>query len=307
MRKYLLPQVQTYYKANLHCHSTLSDGHFTPEELKRSYKEAGYQILAISDHRIMTAHKELWDEDFIALTSYEHDFNVTDREHFELAKTSHLNLIADDPDKADWNPKDWGNIYDKKAINRFAKAAADSGFFVTHNHPVWSLETPDDCLDYGAGVSAFEIYNTRSNLHDGLGEENPNLYDTLLRAGKHYSCLATDDNHETADEGGGFVMIGAKEFTYASIMEALHAGNFYASCGPVIHALYTEDKLLHVTCSDAKCIRFGTDNRRGRRIVAESGETLHGGTFEIKSWDTYVRVEVTDYDGKKAYTNAYFL
>ena len=30
---YLLPKTGNLYKANLHCHSTVSDGSFTPEEL----------------------------------------------------------------------------------------------------------------------------------------------------------------------------------------------------------------------------------------------------------------------------------
>ncbi|GEM_PF-2916627 len=30
MRKYLLPEDGMFYKANMHCHSTLSDGEFSP-------------------------------------------------------------------------------------------------------------------------------------------------------------------------------------------------------------------------------------------------------------------------------------
>ena len=33
MKKYLLPENGNFYKANLHCHSTFSDGKWTPEEL----------------------------------------------------------------------------------------------------------------------------------------------------------------------------------------------------------------------------------------------------------------------------------
>ena len=35
MRKDLLPREGRFYKANLHAHSTVSDGHYTPEELKQ--------------------------------------------------------------------------------------------------------------------------------------------------------------------------------------------------------------------------------------------------------------------------------
>ena len=35
MIRYLLPSEGNFYTANLHCHSTESDGHFTPDELLR--------------------------------------------------------------------------------------------------------------------------------------------------------------------------------------------------------------------------------------------------------------------------------
>ena len=41
---------QPQYKANLHCHSTVSDGKLTPAELKDAYKNHGYSILCITDH-----------------------------------------------------------------------------------------------------------------------------------------------------------------------------------------------------------------------------------------------------------------
>ncbi|MBO7741443.1 MAG: hypothetical protein J6S21_02715, partial [Victivallales bacterium] len=38
------------YKANLHCHTTRSDGKFSPQEAIKLYKDAGYDILALTDH-----------------------------------------------------------------------------------------------------------------------------------------------------------------------------------------------------------------------------------------------------------------
>ena len=48
-----------YYKANLHCHSTLSDGSCTPEELKEIYKKHGYSIIAYTDHDVFISHKSI--------------------------------------------------------------------------------------------------------------------------------------------------------------------------------------------------------------------------------------------------------
>ena len=37
-------------KINLHLHTTQSDGHKTPEEAAAIYKEAGYDLIAVTDH-----------------------------------------------------------------------------------------------------------------------------------------------------------------------------------------------------------------------------------------------------------------
>lgn len=39
MRNYLLPDKGNFYKANLHSHSALSDGHFSAEQMKKEYQK----------------------------------------------------------------------------------------------------------------------------------------------------------------------------------------------------------------------------------------------------------------------------
>lgn len=49
-----------FYKANLHCHTTLSDGKMTAEEVKEYYLKNGYNIVAFTDHSRYAYHKELF-------------------------------------------------------------------------------------------------------------------------------------------------------------------------------------------------------------------------------------------------------
>ena len=49
MKQYLLSETGTFYRANLHCHTTCSDGKTTPEETKEAYKNEGYSIIAFTD------------------------------------------------------------------------------------------------------------------------------------------------------------------------------------------------------------------------------------------------------------------
>ena len=98
MKKYLLPE-KNCYKANLHCHSIISDGNFTPEELKKLYKDNGYSILAYTDHEVLVPHTELNDDDFLAFTGYEvqiyGDMHLPKR----LRRVSHMNFYPRDPQK----------------------------------------------------------------------------------------------------------------------------------------------------------------------------------------------------------------
>ena len=102
-KRHLLPQVNHYFKANLHTHSKISDGALSPIQVKDTYKELGYQILAITDHNITVDHSSMTEPDFLMLTGVEINVNHPNyRPRFD-GKSYHLNLIAKRPDNL-WSP-----------------------------------------------------------------------------------------------------------------------------------------------------------------------------------------------------------
>jgi predicted metal-dependent phosphoesterase TrpH len=54
----------------------VSDGKFSPAELKEMYKAKGYHAIAYTDHRACIPHNELTDESFVALTGMETAFGI---------------------------------------------------------------------------------------------------------------------------------------------------------------------------------------------------------------------------------------
>ena len=48
--------------ANLHTHSTHSDGGFSPRRLAQAAKEEGYGAVAVTDHDTVTGYQELREE-----------------------------------------------------------------------------------------------------------------------------------------------------------------------------------------------------------------------------------------------------
>ncbi|MBQ6088714.1 MAG: GrdX family protein, partial [Firmicutes bacterium] len=45
----------------------ISDGSFTPEQIKEAYLARGYSVVAFTDHNILLSHQELTDRRFLAL------------------------------------------------------------------------------------------------------------------------------------------------------------------------------------------------------------------------------------------------
>jgi len=335
MKQYLLPQNGNFYKANLHCHTNLSDGFLSQEQVKEIYKEHGYSVVAYTDHELLFPVNHLADESFLPLNGVE--LSVNEKEPVDpTGKKVHLCCIAMEPDNQ-YTPcyhsekYCWGNLrenrrlakpvpglpdfereYSAEGVNAIIAEAKRLGFFVTYNHPKWSLETADDCCKY-EGLDAMEICNFGC-IALGYEEYNPEIYDAFLRKGNRIYCIAADDNHNHKpvdsslyDSFGAFTMIKAEKLEYSTITQALVNGHFYASQGPEIYELFYDDGAVHLTCSPAEKVILTTPWRRRKILWSKDGEFITKAVLPIKPEDDYFRVTVIDHHGRPANTNAYFV
>ena len=328
MKTYLLPSKKCY-KANLHCHSIVSDGDMTPEELKEIYKANGYQILSYTDHEVLVPHTELCDEDFLALTGYEVQIYADMQLPKRLRRVIHLNLYPKNPSKRlmpfcnledimrldklpdvskavyDGDGNDYKE-YSVKGINELIEKAALSGFIISHNHPTWSKEDASIYTNL-KGLFAMEIYNHGAYI---MGHDSycPYVYEEMLRSGQRIGCIATDDTHHAEDLFGGATYIYADELTQESVITALERGDFYASRGPVIKELWYEDGLFHIECSPAKSVVIANSHRRDPKISVVRSEhgDINSAQFPICELDQFVRFTVTDSNGNTANTRGYW-
>lgn len=320
MKHYLLPASGQDYKANLHCHSTLSDGRLTPEQIKEAYRAAGYAVVAFTDHDVLIPHNDLAEDDFLPLNGYE--LAVGDKND-NVKRTCHFCFIARDPDNhtqvcvypsrylPEGTDAPFAKRYTPDCISEMMRTGRANDFFVTYNHPTWSQERYPEYTAYH-GMHAMEIVNFGCK-NAGYDETNPRVYDDMLRAGERIFCIAADDNHNVypfdsrdCDSFGGFTMIRAEKLAYRTITDALFAGSFYASEGPTIDQLWLEDGVVHITCSPADRIQLGT-NHRSARIKFAEGQPLTEASFPLKGDEKYIRLTVVDAQGKNAFTQAYFL
>ena len=319
------------FKANLHSHTTLSDGNLTPEQSVEAYKAHGYQVLALTDHEAPYVHHRFTTEDFLMITGYEAYIRpssecIIDRFGPEI----HMNLFAKDPDNltfigydpnyckylsedyvkslplsCDLGPRQYSPEY----IQNFIDCAVENGYLVTYNHPCWSMERSEDILNLN-NIFSLEVFN-QCSVTENACEDNLALYDALLRRGKFWYLHGADDNHNFAplgdylsDSFGAWTMILAPELTYSAIIEALENGRFYASTGPTIHSLYINDGRAKLEFSNAVRVIMHASAKYCKNVWKPDGSEFNCAEFEIPDFVPYVYFTVLDKSGKKAYTHA---
>lgn len=329
--KHLLPQVKQYFKANLHTHSTISDGKLTPQEIKQAYKDKGYQILAITDHNIIADHSDLTEPDFLMLTGVEVDQK---HERYRIrfdGPVYHFNLISKRPDNL-WSPgaaphrypggleyeknvdyQEMDMQYSTDAANAMIQKANEMGFLVVYNHPTWSCQSYPDYAPL-KGLWGVELRNSECYLQ-GNNENNARVFKDLLNLGNRLYPLGTDDMHNLRALGLSWIMVGAQELRYDSVIDALEKGDFYMSCGPEISSLTIEGNKLKITCTDAQSICLESHGRFGIRANAEADTWIREAEFDLSDFFTkadgdssmYIKLTVTAPNGSYAATRAYYL
>jgi hypothetical protein len=328
--KYLIDERKKQFKANLHCHTILSDGKWTAEQVKEEYKKRGYSVVAITDHEHLVAHNDLTDEEILFITAYEvytKNFpfdGLTDRQsHINLySKTPENKMLYYTPNHTKYIPQaeletlQYHYLVENREISvpflrKMIDDAHKCGYLVCHNHPTWSLED-ESLADAYVDCFAMEIYN-HSAFIEGFSEYNEHYYDYQLNHGRKMALIAADDNHNyfptespKCDSFGGVTYILADKLNYETIIEAMEKQEFYASSGPQIYALTVENGVFKVKTSPAKRICFVTNTRNRGITIAENGETITEAEFTINAKSDWVYVIVTDEVGNKAFSRAYF-
>src|SRR5207249_12265968 len=145
-----------FRKAQLHCHTTNSDGAFSPEKLLRMYRDAGYSFVCITDHNRVTRYEELNGRDFVAIHGTEDTVS-----RFLPPLGPHMGrLFVDAP------------LRDGSAQRRIDQTVAGGGI-VSLCHPswtgnlwtgAWSRET----IDHLIGFHLVEIWNPHSNSEEDI-------------------------------------------------------------------------------------------------------------------------------------------
>ncbi|MBO5879109.1 MAG: hypothetical protein J6Q68_00965 [Clostridia bacterium] len=333
MRIPLIREGGKFYKTNLHCHTTISDGQLTPEEVKAEYVKRGYSAVCFTDHEVLIGHEELCDDGFIALHGYEAAIKehvststlstqgmVMPVYHFCFIAKSQDNLVIpmffkDNPsypgnsrawiDKCEYNEiVDTVYYHDRAWLSGYIRKISEGGFIVNYNHPEWSLQTVSDVADLDC-INSIEVANSSAFLNN----DNTTIhYAHLLRCGRRVYPTGSDDTHSVKHIGGAWTMLKADELSYDSLIKAYEDGEMYASWGPEIHSLFFEDGKIKIKTSNAMRISLHTEGRYAS-IVGDGAKTVSEAEFDYipEKFGRYFRLEVRDASGNIACTVPYYV
>ncbi len=270
---------QGWYKGQLHCHTTNSDGLLPVSEVIRKYRLEGYDFVAVSDHNQLTNTNIYNDTNFVTIPNDELTFGI-----------KHVNAIKAIKPYT-------GIIPEPVYLQDVLDAAISIGAMPHINHPHSSQHTPEDIVN-ATGVSLLEIVNFRYD--DPV--YNCALWDRVLSMGRDIYGTAGDDAHNyITDFNTGWIMVKASLLSPSNILLALENGEFYATSGPIITTITTEERTLTIDSEDGITIDFIGKNG-GVLATVDS----NAASYTLPAGGLYVRAQVTNSRGKIAYTQAYF-
>ena len=294
---------QRLLKGALHCHTTRSDGSGTPEEVIRLHKENGYDFMALTDHRKYNYKNYAPETDMLIIPGMEMDRGIEGREGVHCF---HIVCIGkpegENPYQQD-QVFDSGLVKDQFAMQPLLDQWHEDGQLTIYCHPEWS-NTPAREFDQLKGNFAMEIWNSGCVIENGL-DTNAAWWDELLMQGQKIYGVATDDGHAMHQHCKGWVRVNADRSIH-SVRRALLEGAFYSSCGPEIYDFYIEDGQAVIECSPCAEIVVRTDIYPCPRLYSPTADlTRH--TFKVPGCARYLRITVTDAQGRRAWTNPIFL
>ena len=309
-----------WYKGNMHMHTTMSDGELEPVDAINVYREAGYDFIAITDHR-KVGH--LWqDEKFLILPGVEWD--TGDAIHVPVYHILGIGMDRETVDfyrGAPYEGAPLGNTHGgvwtgarsgRKKYHPHPQAIIDAiraaGGIAILAHPAWSVMAPEEMMDLH-GLAGAEIFNSVSGFPYNPGRDEASYYwDIWGKQGKMVGAFAGDDSHHyDGEETKAFTMVNATALHRDAIMEALRRGNFYASCGPRFHSIEYDVESGEITaeCSrDVQAVVFKSNTPWPDGSYQEIGGKGRA-SYQIMFQDRFVRIELIDGNGRKAWCSPF--
>ncbi|MGE5583181.1 MAG: PHP domain-containing protein [Bacillota bacterium] len=280
----------SFYKAQLHTHSSHSyDSKVPPEEIIQSYKNDGYQILAITDHDRYSDFSHYSTGEMLIIPGSEETIPVL---FWPIPLGRHLVLI---------NPVT-KRLHIRTVKERLDEAAASDSLAIPA-HLSWRGGAgtgrwyPEELLRL-KNLQFVEIHSPHSQdpvdfiiWHKLIKKNGPE---------RPVWGIAVDDSHSGSRQNG-WIMVKMPRLDLPSFIASLKKGSFYAS-GKLTLDIRVEETRILVNSPGAAWIRFF--NAQNLVIAAVRGEQA---VYQSVGDEGFIRVEAADPRDRKAWSQPMWL
>ncbi|MCH8207327.1 MAG: PHP domain-containing protein [Chloroflexi bacterium] len=299
-----------WYKGNIHTHTTKSDGDDTPENVVRWFRRHGYDFLVLSDHNHLTLleygrGKRRFRRPLM-IPGEEVSVNIHRGETAIHVNGIGVSRVVEPVDATEVVPTLQANV----------DAILGAGGIASINHPNYKWSFDHTAISQVNGASLLEVFNGHPLMNANGAPGKPSfegIWDGVLSAGKAIFGVATDDSHnykdfrpDLANPGRGWLMVRSRELSQDAIVEALAAGEFYASTGIVLDELGISGKTISLRIAQHHDFVYTT------RFIGRNGH-VYGevvGTeaeYSVQGNEGYVRAAVTCSSRPRAWTQPVFV
>jgi len=294
-----------WLKGNLHSHTTNSDGQAAPQELVDWYRRNGYDFLAITDHNVITDVNRLDGGNMLLIPGLEFGYKPAEEPGWVLDMLGiGIKELPDflDPDKTGrvhYTPE----LSPQKIIDHINSVQG----LAVMCHPYFMINMTEPYLKYQNYVG-MEAYNYVCEEMVGRGHHEI-YWDAMLLRGKKIWGFATDDSH-APEFGHAWIEVKARERSVSAILEAIRQGHFYATSGIQIFDASFEDGVAKISFDRpcdvvvqpwTTCWKIMRSYETECRLV--DGRRRFYAEIPVQSGHKYMRIELIDAQGNKAYTN----
>ncbi len=103
-----------------------------------------------------------------------------------------------------------------------------------------------------------------------------------------------------------WISVKARDLTAESIMHGIRDGHFYSSNGPEIRGIDVNRREIRVYSTPVRSIAFISDGGHGENNTVNVGY-LQESVYTVRGTEAYVRIEITDWNGRKAWANPIYV
>lgn len=292
----------SWFKGNIHCHTTMSDGDADPRVAVDWYQSHGYDFLVLSDHNHLTLfdYQAKGNHDLILIPGEE----VTSSVGVDSIPV-HINGIGINRLV---EPADCETVLESLQIN--IDRIQDAGGLVSINHPNFKWALTPEIIISSTGANMLEVFNGHPKTNTfGTGNKlsAEQIWDEVLTSGQKIFAAATDDTHNYHDftpnhsnPGRGWLNVRARNLTSDGIINSLRSGDFYSSTGVVLNRIDVHQSGIGIEIEKVPFVEYQTV------FVGAGGKVLDkcfgsNPKYTFQGEKNYVRATISDSNGFKAW------